>query len=149
MFRVFAETTIDRPADEVFATIADFENDLHWCPEVAEIERTSAGELGVGSTYRTIAGPKLMRAPGTYEIVAYDPPASIAWVQRQKGVTAKGSYVVEAVGESTRLRYEMFGEVEGLASRPMEFFASLFSNRIRAPRMLRRLKRYLEGTSTA
>ncbi|MGD8490264.1 MAG: SRPBCC family protein [Anaerolineae bacterium] len=42
---------IDRPVEEVFAFVADFENVPKWNYYVLEVNKTSAGPLGVGTTY--------------------------------------------------------------------------------------------------
>ncbi len=49
---------IKKPVEEVFAFMADAENDAKWRTNVVEIEQTSPGEKGVGTEYRqVIKGP--------------------------------------------------------------------------------------------
>ncbi|HEY8202444.1 MAG TPA: SRPBCC family protein [Actinomycetota bacterium] len=44
--------TIERPAEDVFAFLADFENVPTWNYAVAETTKTSPGPVGVGTIYR-------------------------------------------------------------------------------------------------
>src|SRR5919199_113761 len=66
--------TIRRPADQVFAYLADGTNDPQWRSGVLEIERTSDAD-GVGAVYRQVlAGPGGRRIAGDYRITVFDPP---------------------------------------------------------------------------
>jgi uncharacterized membrane protein len=42
---------IERPVEEVFAFVSEFENIPKWNYYVVEVEKTSQGPLGVGTTY--------------------------------------------------------------------------------------------------
>ena len=44
--------TIRRPAEEVFAFLADFENIPRWNYAIEETKKASAGPVGVGTRYR-------------------------------------------------------------------------------------------------
>lgn len=66
--------TVDRPIDQVFAYLADEENDPAWRPGVVEIRRVSP-EGGEGATIRQVLrGPGWMKMRGDYRITAYQPP---------------------------------------------------------------------------
>lgn len=45
---------VGRPVDEVFAYVTDVTHDLDWQPDIDEVEVTSSGPLGVGSTFREV-----------------------------------------------------------------------------------------------
>lgn len=45
---------IDRPIDVVFAFLADFENVPKWNYFVVEVKKTSAGPVGLGTTYHQV-----------------------------------------------------------------------------------------------
>jgi uncharacterized membrane protein len=55
MVNVDVHITIDRPPDEVFAYIANFENNPRWQKGMQSCNFTSDGPLGVGSTYEQVA----------------------------------------------------------------------------------------------
>src|SRR5437879_1148319 len=66
--------TVDRPAGEVFAFLADGRNNPRWRSGVLEIERSSPGD-GEGATYRqVIAGPGGRRGPGDYRVTVHEAP---------------------------------------------------------------------------
>ena len=145
MFQVYAETDIGRPIHDVFDFVADLENDRLWCPEVSEIERTSAHGPGLGTTYRTVVGPGPMKQSGTYEIIEFVPPTRVGWTMTQGSGVAIGSYSLERVEAETILRYHTAVSLSGI-QRLLEPMVSLYSNRKRAPRMLQKLKLLLEST---
>src|SRR5215208_1276216 len=49
--QVDQSVVIERPLEEVFAFLADPENDAQWTPMVTETRKTSEGPLGVGTRY--------------------------------------------------------------------------------------------------
>jgi uncharacterized membrane protein len=72
-----AEQTIARPADEVFAFVADAANNPAWQQGMRSCTWTSPPPIGVGSTYRQEAA-FLGRAVVTeFEVVAHEPGRSI------------------------------------------------------------------------
>jgi len=56
MVNLEASIVINRPLEEVFAELADLENNKKWRSGTVEAEKTSAGPIGVGTTYRMING---------------------------------------------------------------------------------------------
>jgi hypothetical protein len=65
--RFEATVVIDRPIEEVFAFLADGENDPKFSPRVLEIAKTTDGPPGVGTVYASTvkdAGMKTKHGPG-------------------------------------------------------------------------------------
>jgi uncharacterized membrane protein len=48
------QITIDRPIDEVFGFVADFENVPKWNYYVLDVRKTSDGPVGVGTTFHQV-----------------------------------------------------------------------------------------------
>ena len=46
---------INRPLEEVFAYLSDLENNMNWRAGMIEAKKTSAGPIGVGTTYRLVS----------------------------------------------------------------------------------------------
>ena len=70
--------TVERPIDEVFAFLADGENDPRWRSGVLDIERV-AGE-GVGARYRQgVKGPMGRRVAADYEVTEFVPPRALGF----------------------------------------------------------------------
>jgi uncharacterized protein YndB with AHSA1/START domain len=123
----FANTvTIARPPGAVFDYLATFENVPRWNYAIAETRKTSAGPVGVGSTYRqrrTIPSP----SEEAFEIVEYQPPSRLA-IQGDIGpFSGTLRYVLTPVGAGTSLTNEAELSGRGIAA----IAGPLVANRIR------------------
>ncbi len=99
----FANTlTIDRPAEEVFAFLADFENVPKWNYAIEKTRKASPGPVGVGTVYRqtrSIPG----RSEEGFEVTVFEPGQRLA-IRGQIGpFRARIGYLLEAVPGGTRL----------------------------------------------
>ena len=83
---------IDRPLKEVFAFLADAENDPTWRTGVITIHRD--GPMAVGSRYsQQTAGPLGRPIPADLEITEYVPDSTVAFRVIAGPVRPFGSYV--------------------------------------------------------
>jgi uncharacterized protein YndB with AHSA1/START domain len=69
--------TIARPANEVFAFLADFGNIPAWNYAVARTVQTSPGQAGVGATYRQTRTVPRSSEEG-FEVTDFTPPSRLA-----------------------------------------------------------------------
>ena len=94
--------TIHRPADEVFAFLADFENIPIWNYAIEETSKTSAGPVRVGTRY---CQTRYIPARSTEEfVVTVFEPASRLAIHGQIGpFQATISYELEAAADTTTL----------------------------------------------
>src|SRR5437870_7365102 len=101
------QVTIRRPLYEVFAFVADKENDPRWRPGVAEIERSS-GE-GAGARYRqVIKGPGGRPIPAEFEIVQFEPGKRLAFRVTAGPARPEGSFdFVEDSGATREVTAEL------------------------------------------
>ena len=94
--------TIQRPAGEVFAFLADFENIPMWNYAIEETSKVSAGPADVGTRYRqtrSIPG----RSVEDFEVTVFEPASRLA-IQGQIGpFQATISYQLEAAAGVTKL----------------------------------------------
>jgi len=134
--------TIQRPAEDVFAFLANFENIPRWNYAIAATKKTSPGPVGVGTTYRqTRSIPS--RSEEGFEVAVFEPVSRLA-VQGQLGpFRTRTSYVLEPVGSATRLT----NKVELAPSGVLRVLAPLAVPRVRAAvaANLGTLKQILEG----
>ena len=135
--------TIQRPAEEVFAFLADFENIPKWNYAIEETHKASAGPVGVGTRYRqtrSIPG----RSVEDFEVSVFEPARRLA-IQGQIGpFQAQISYELEAAAGATRL----VNNVELDPSRAaLRLVAPLAAPKIKAAvaQNLGKLKLVLEG----
>ena len=94
---------IDRPVDEVLRFVADTSNDPKWHTTVVEVRKTSAGPIGLGSTFE-----------GTYDSnkQTLDTPAEPGNFQGVRAVIAE--YVPE---RSVRIHVEFIRPPRGIGAR--------------------------------
>jgi carbon monoxide dehydrogenase subunit G len=110
----FAGTTeIDRPIEEVFAFLADGENDKKFSPRVLEIAKATDGPPGVGTIYKSTVKDAGMKTEREFELTEFVAPTRIRWQERsENAVTAReGGYDLAPSGAGTRVT--IFNELEG------------------------------------
>ena len=106
-------TTIARAPGDVFAFLANAENDPRWRQGVLEMTRVS-GE-GVGARYRQrLKGPFGRPTPADIEITDLRPDELIAFRGVAGPVRPEGRYELSpANGGGTRLRFRLDAELTG------------------------------------
>ena len=105
---------VRRPLEEVFAFVADFENEPAWKPGlVHEVKRLSPTGPGVGTTYREVLSSGGERVALTFEVNAYEPNRRVGFIASGSGTV--GVYEVEPVAEGTKLTFTVRPRRRGLA----------------------------------
>ena len=96
---------IDRPIEEVFAFLADGENDPKLSPRVLEIAKTTDGGGGVGTVSASTVKDAGMKNKGEFKLTEFEPPTRIRWAELFKNlVTApEGGYDLAREGSGTRV----------------------------------------------
>src|SRR5262249_8582089 len=103
---------INRPRGEVFAFVADHENDPKWRPGVADIKRAS-GE-GKGAVYtQGMKGPMGKRIDADFEVTAYQPDTLLAFRTAVGPGRPGGSHRFEDGGVGTRVPLSLNGSLDG------------------------------------
>jgi carbon monoxide dehydrogenase subunit G len=104
---------VDRPIEEVFAFLANGENDPKFSPRVLEIAKTTEGPPGKGTVYESTVKDAGMKTQRKFELTEFEPPTRIRWAERSKNlVTAsEGGYDLAPEGEGTRVT--IFNVLEG------------------------------------
>jgi uncharacterized membrane protein len=107
------EVLIERPRDEVFAFLADPENDLQWRSGVLDLKHVSGS--GVGARYaQGVKGPGGRRISADIEITELIPGESMSFQTLTGPVRPRGRYVLAATNGATRVRFELDADVKGL-----------------------------------
>ncbi|MCM2389853.1 SRPBCC family protein [Streptomyces albipurpureus] len=112
--RFEAIVEIQRPIEEVFAFLANGENDPKFSPRVIRIAKTTQGPTGVGTVYASTVKDAGLTTERQFRITEFQAPTRIRWAEVSKNlVTAKeGGYDLETTGSgSTRVR--IFNQLEG------------------------------------
>jgi uncharacterized protein YndB with AHSA1/START domain len=111
--RFGASVVIDRPIDEVFAFLADGENDKKFSARVVEISKATDGPPGKGTIYRSTVKDAGFKTKREFELTEFEPPTRIRWTERSKNLVTvtEGGYDLAPDGEGTQLTF--FNELEG------------------------------------
>jgi uncharacterized protein YndB with AHSA1/START domain len=113
MVRAQHSVTIDRPPEDVFAFLANAENDASWRPGVLDVTHESGS--GVGARYRQgVKGPFGRRIAADIEITEYAPPHLIAFRMLSGPVRPTGRYELAGADGGTRVRLALEAELKGL-----------------------------------
>lgn len=88
MLKVETTVQIERPSEEVFAYISNFENNPEWQSGQLQAKFTSDGPLQVGSTYDQVAKFLGRRVVSTFEVVEYEPNRKV------KASSTSGSFLI-------------------------------------------------------
>jgi carbon monoxide dehydrogenase subunit G len=131
---------IEKPRSEVFAFVANHENDQAWRPGVLDIERAS-GE-GFGAVYRQgVKGPMGRRIPADFEVTAYEKDSHIAFRTLGGPVQPEGSYRFEDADGGTRVMFALNANLRGPQKLMAPMVRRSMSSQVGA---LENLKRVLE-----
>ena len=104
---------IETAPSEVFAFLANPENDRRWRSGVVEISKI-AGD-GVGSTYhQVVSGPGGRKINADIEITALEPGRLIAFRTTAGPVRPTGRYELSAEGTGTRLTFSLNADLGGI-----------------------------------
>jgi uncharacterized protein YndB with AHSA1/START domain len=108
-----ATVVIDRPIEEVFAFLADGENDPKFSPRVLEIAKATDGPPGVGSVFKSKVKDAGMTTQREFELTEFVPPTRIRWAERSKNIVTatEGGYDLVPEGDGTRVR--IYNVLEG------------------------------------
>jgi uncharacterized protein YndB with AHSA1/START domain len=133
--------TIARPAGDVFAFLANAENDKQWRGGVIEMTRTSG--QGVGSTYRQIvAGPGGRRIDADVEITEFVADERIAFRTTNGPVRPTGSYDLHPGDGRTVVTFRLAAKLGGIKKLIAPMVAKTMKSEVAA---LTELKRVLES----
>lgn len=106
MVKVEMSVIIDRPAEVVWKFMIDPSNNSKWDPSVLEAKQTSAGPIGVGTTFQLIRSrfPKIHN----FRIIEYEPPKKA--IMESTSGPVKGStqqFSLEEIEGKTKFTYTM------------------------------------------
>lgn len=97
---------IARPAEDMFAFVADGTTAPQWRPGVTDVPLASGS--GLGARYRQgVRGPGGRRVDADYEVTVYQPPRSLAFRTTAGPVRPTGEYLLEPVDGGTRLTFSL------------------------------------------
>ena len=114
--RFESSVVIDRPIEEVFAFLADGENDPKFSPRVLEIRKTTDGPPGVGTLYASTVKDAGVKTQREFKLTEFEPNSRIRWAEVSKNLVSapEGGYDFAPEGDGTRLTVYNVLEGHGL-----------------------------------
>jgi hypothetical protein len=106
MIRVEASVLIERPVEDVFRFVAVdfFDNYRKWSPEVAKLEKTSLGPIGIGTTGRQVRYDAGRRSDTRFRVNRYVAQRRLSFVSLGKP-HYRVDYRFEPAADGTRLTF--------------------------------------------
>ena len=104
---------INRPIEEVFAVLANLENDAKWHKELVESRNTSGGSNGVGARFLLVGELLGRRIETVYEVTVSEPNRIAAWKTVSGPLQLKFRRTFERVEGGTRFAIRYEGEARG------------------------------------
>ena len=138
MRRASSEIVINCPREEVFAFLADPENDPQWRSGVLDLKRVSGS--GIGAHYaQGVKGPGGRRIPADIEITELTPGKALAFQTVTGPVRPPGRYLLDAADGGTRVRFELETNVKGIKRLLGPMVQKTMNNEVRQLDSLRRV----------
>ena len=111
-FEMSAE--INRPVEEVFSFFSNLDNRRQWISGLEELEQTSEGPVGVGTTWRQAVRAMGRRMELTLELTGYEPNKQ--WNEKIDGgsLQAEGNITFDSVEGGTRVSAVVDLKIGGL-----------------------------------
>src|SRR5215216_6889475 len=100
--RFEATVVIDRPIEEVFAFLADGENDPRFSPRVLDIAKTTDGPPGVGTVYASTVKDAGMKTKREFKLTEFEPPSRIAGWRSQRTSSRLPRAATTSLGRAAR-----------------------------------------------
>lgn len=143
MIEVTSEVVIHRPADEVFAFLADAENNPAWQQGMERCQWTTTPPIREGSTYQQEA--RMLGKPivSTFEVVDFEPGRRITIRTIESSFPIRVTRTVEPTGEGSCLaRARVTGDPSGAFRLAGPLMRRMVERSVRGD--YRRLKEHLE-----
>jgi len=129
MLKVESTTVINRPVEEVFALLSNLENYPKWSSAFLEVQKTSEGPIGVGTTWRAVQKAFGQRLESEVEVTEYEP--NRMWTQKGRSpfpVQVQATF--EGVDGGTRVNLRLEGEPGGFFRLAEPLLASMAKRNI-------------------
>jgi uncharacterized protein YndB with AHSA1/START domain len=111
--RFEATVVIDRPIEEVFAFLADGENDPKFSPRVLKIANTTDGPPGVGTVYASTVKDAGMKTQREFKLTEFESPSRIRWTETSKNLVSAPEGGYDLVPEGNGTRVTIYNVLEG------------------------------------
>jgi len=143
MITTEGSVSLDRPAAEVFAFIADVRNDPRWHTDVLEARLLEGTAVDKGSTFEIKTKPVMGISGARVTVSEYDPPSRIVFDVRMGKLEPTTTFTVIPSGKGCRVTRRIDMEPQGVMRLMVPFMGGMM--RKRNAGFLANLRRVLES----
>jgi uncharacterized protein YndB with AHSA1/START domain len=144
--RYGATVTVDRPIEQVFAFLANGENDPKFSSRVLEIRKATDGPPGRGTVYASTVKDAGVKTQREFELTEFAPPTRIRWAERSKHPVTVPDGGYDLVDRDGRTELTFFNVLEGHGAGKLLASFALRSARKGADDFARGIKRAIESS---
>jgi uncharacterized protein YndB with AHSA1/START domain len=113
MIKMAAETTVHRPAEEVFAYLTDLTNLPNWQANVVRASVTTPGPVRAGTEYTQTMRMGPATVEGSCRIIRFEPGRALGFNLESRTLSCAGELCLEPVPGGTRLTSTGTGHLHG------------------------------------
>lgn len=113
MIKIETAVTINKPADEVFAYISDFERNPEWQEGMVRCTFTTEPPLRIGSQYEQEAIFLMRKIISLFEVIDYDPGRMVKATTIASSFPITFTRIVDPAGEQAQVRAIVEGDASG------------------------------------
>lgn len=143
MAHVEGQIFIHRPVEEVFDFVADERNEPRYNPHMCSAEQTSAGPIGIGTTFRVESTSRGRPVAMTITYTDYERPQRLRSLTRLSTMNIQGTLTFDPVPQGTQMRWSWELEPRGILKLMAPVIALIGRRQERS--IWTGLKRYLEA----
>jgi hypothetical protein len=143
MVSMKGQIVIHRPVDEVFDFVADERNEPRYNRQMRRAEQTSAGPIGVGTTFRAESMSLGRPVEMTIAFTDYERPRRLTSATHLSNMDIHGTLSFDPVAEGTQMRWSWELEPRGMLKLMTPVVALIGLRQERT--IWTSLKRYLEA----
>ena len=132
MAKIETSIVINRPVEEVFAVVTNVENNPKWSSAFIEAKKTSAGPIGVGTTWRIVGKLFGQRIETEQECTEYGPNRKFAQKSKAGPIPVQTQQTFEPVEGGTRVSIDGTIEPGGFFKLAEPLFANMIKRTVEA-----------------
>ena len=114
MARAEASLVINCPVDKVFAYLADIPRGTEWQSELVEVQLTSSGPVGVGTTIREVRRFLGQNLETAFTITEYEPDCRLGFESTSGLIPMRAFYSLEGTGDGAKVTLAVEAELTGV-----------------------------------
>ena len=114
MARVEASQVINCPINKIFAYLTDIPRGTDWQSELVEVQQTSSGPVGIGTTIREVRRLLGRNLETDFTVTDFEPDHKLGFKSTSGPIPMRGHYSLEGVGDGAKVTLTVEAELTGV-----------------------------------